>query len=100
MKALPSNSTVPWQVSVFPGFPVTGAALISTRLRQQRVIASNGYISPRADSGLGADRQMERLRDEGVEVVDMGGNGVVVNGRGGRYRVSIAQFGWFPEGLP
>jgi methylated-DNA-protein-cysteine methyltransferase-like protein len=67
---------------------------------QQRVIASNGYISPRGDGSLGAARQMERLREEGVEVVDMGGNGVVVNGRGGRYRVSIAQFGWFPEELP
>lgn len=69
-------------------------------MRRKRVIASNGYISPRGDSGLGADRQMERLREEGVEVIDIGGNGVVINGRGGRYRVSIAQFGWFPEQLP
>lgn len=42
---------------------------------------------------------MERLREEGVEVVDMGGNGVVVNGRGGRYRVSTAEFGWFPDSI-
>jgi hypothetical protein len=42
---------------------------------------------------------MERLTEEGVEVTDMGGNGVTTNGRGGRYRVSLAQYGWFPESL-
>lgn len=65
----------------------------------QRVIASTGYISPRGDNGTGAERQMERLTEEGVEVTDMGGNGVTINGRGGRYRVSLAQYGWFPESL-
>lgn len=59
------------------------------------MIGSTGYISPRGDSGLGAERQMERLREEGVEVDDGGGGGVGVRG-GGRFRVDLKRFGWFP----
>lgn len=62
----------------------------------QRVIGSTGFISPRGDDGHGAERQAERLREEGVEVTDVGGAGVGVRG-GGRLRVDMKVYGWFPE---
>jgi methylated-DNA-protein-cysteine methyltransferase-like protein len=60
------------------------------------VIGSTGFISPRGDDGHGAERQAERLREEGVEVTDAGGAGVGVRG-GGRLRVDMKVYGWFPE---
>lgn len=91
MKALPPNTSVPWQVRL-------SIPLLSPKvdLSKQRVIGSTGYISPRGDSGLGAERQMERLREEGVEAVDVGAGGVGTRG-GGRFRVDVKRFGWFPE---
>lgn len=58
----------------------------------QRVVNSKGGISPRGDSGLGAGRQVERLRAEGVEVTE---------GRGAEEAtVDFSQCGWFPNDLP
>ena len=58
----------------------------------QRVVNSKGGISPRGDSGLAADRQVDRLRSEGVEVNQ---------GRGlDEASVDFSRFGWFPENLP
>ena len=39
---------------------------------------------------------MQRLQEEGVEVMDVGGGGVGTRG-GGRFRVDVKRFGWFPE---
>ncbi|WRT68329.1 uncharacterized protein IL334_005305 [Kwoniella shivajii] len=57
LKALPSNTDVPWQ----------------------RVISSKGLISPRADLGLGVARQKDRLEQEGVEVETLMGGGEKVD---------------------
>ncbi|CAO1637966.1 unnamed protein product [Parajaminaea phylloscopi] len=66
----------------------------------QRVIGASGSISERGDDGHGAARQAERLRLEGVEVNDTLGEGVRTHAlSGGRYRVSLATYGWFPESV-
>lgn len=57
-------------------------------LPSQRVINSRGVISPRGDLGLGVARQKDRLEAEGVEVVAVSGIGE---------RVSLRDYGWFPE---
>jgi methylated-DNA-protein-cysteine methyltransferase related protein len=58
----------------------------------QRVINAKGGISARGDNGLAANRQVQKLRDEGVEVID---------GRGlDEAHVDFGQFGWFPARLP
>ena len=58
----------------------------------QRVVNSKGGISPRGDGGLAANRQVERLRSEGVEVEE---------GRGAsESTVDFSRFGWFPDELP
>jgi hypothetical protein len=48
----------------------------------QRVLSSSGAISPRGDDGGGARAQAERLRGEGVEVIEPPGISA--------YRVSLA----------
>ncbi|KAE8270925.1 hypothetical protein A4X09_0g1407 [Tilletia walkeri] len=63
----------------------------------QRVIGAGGIISERGDGGQGASRQAQALQAEGVEVTEAAGAGV---GTGGRWRVSIATYGWFPETAP
>lgn len=55
----------------------------------QRVLSASGKISPRGDAGEGALRQQVALEGEGVEVVNDEGLG----------RVSLAQYGWFPEAV-
>ena len=58
----------------------------------QRVVNSKGGISPRGDNGLGAARQVAKLRHEGVEVVD---------GRAGEESwVDLSTFGWNVSHLP
>jgi len=46
-------------------------------------------ISPRSDEGQGVARQKDRLEQEGVEVETLAGQG--------GERVSLRQYGWFPE---
>ena len=58
----------------------------------QRVINSKGGISPRGDGGLAANRQVAKLRGEGVEVTD--GRGIE------EAHVDFSRFGWFPDRLP
>ena len=58
----------------------------------QRIINSKGGISPRGDSGTAANRQVSRLRGEGVEVID--GRGIE------EAHVNFGHFGWFPSRLP
>jgi methylated-DNA-protein-cysteine methyltransferase related protein len=58
----------------------------------QRVINAKGGISERGDSGLAANRQVQKLRDEGVEVTE--GRGI------DQAHVDFGQFGWFPSRLP
>ena len=58
----------------------------------QRVVNSKGGISPRGDDGLGANRQAERLRAEGVEVQDARGIEEL--------RVDLGRYGWYPRRLP
>lgn len=58
----------------------------------QRVVNSKGGISPRGDSTLGAHRQVERLREEGVEVIEPRGLEEA--------SVDMTRVGWFPEDLP
>ncbi|KAF7845716.1 hypothetical protein BT93_L1005 [Corymbia citriodora subsp. variegata] len=58
----------------------------------QRVVNAKGGISPRGESGLGARRQADRLRAEGVEVDE---------GRGTEEAmVDLSRYGWFPDELP
>lgn len=59
----------------------------------QRVVNGKGGISPRGDSGLGAARQVQELRNEGVTVNDQG-NGLA------EPWVDLNQWGWFPDSLP
>lgn len=58
----------------------------------QRVINSKGGISARGDTGLAANRQVQRLRQEGVDVIE--GRGIDES------RVDFSRFGWFPNRLP
>lgn len=58
----------------------------------QRVINSKGGISARGDNGLAANRQVEKLRDEGVEVTE--GRGIE------EAHVDFGRYGWFPSRLP
>jgi methylated-DNA-protein-cysteine methyltransferase related protein len=58
----------------------------------QRVINSKGGISARGDGGLAANRQVQSLRDEGVEVTE--GRGIE------EAHVDLGQYGWFPARLP
>ncbi len=58
----------------------------------QRVVNSKGGISPRGDGGAAANRQAEKLRDEGVDVEDARGVEEMT--------VDLGRFGWFPERLP
>ncbi|KAH0582145.1 hypothetical protein H2248_011799 [Termitomyces sp. 'cryptogamus'] len=53
-----------------------------------RVIGSSGMISSRGPGTQGAQRQMDALVAEGVEVTD---------GQNGDMRVNFRQWGWFPE---
>lgn len=55
---------------------------------RQRVISAKGVISPRGDGGLGVQRQRTALEAEGVTVETVSGVGE---------RVSIREYGWFPE---
>ncbi|RXK41201.1 methylated-DNA-protein-cysteine methyltransferase [Tremella mesenterica] len=57
LKALPEDSTIPWQ----------------------RVINAKGQISPRGDAGLGVARQKDLLEAEGVQVNSVMGGGEVVD---------------------
>jgi methylated-DNA-protein-cysteine methyltransferase-like protein len=64
------------------------------------VIASSGFISPRGDGGLSVQRQREALLAEGVEVTTMTGGGVSINAHGGgKEKVDLKRYGWFPEAL-
>ncbi|RPB23474.1 MGMT family protein [Terfezia boudieri ATCC MYA-4762] len=58
----------------------------------QRVVASKGMVPKRYVSydPSGAGRQAQRLRAEGVEVIDVNGE----------FLVDLKGFGWFPERLP
>lgn len=67
-------------------------AFHSDNVPWQRVINSKGGISARGDAGLAANRQVEKLRAEGVEVVD--GRGIE------EAHVDFGRFGWFPDRLP
>lgn len=58
----------------------------------QRVINSRGGISARGDDGSSANRQVEKLRAEGVEVTE--GRGIE------EAHVDFGRFGWFPDRLP
>lgn len=58
----------------------------------QRVINSKGGISARGDDGSSANRQVEKLRAEGVEVTE--GRGIE------EAHVDFGRFGWFPDRLP
>ena len=58
----------------------------------QRVINSKGGISSRGDGGLAANRQVIKLREEGVEVTDARGIEEA--------HIDFSQFGWFPSRLP
>lgn len=58
----------------------------------QRVINAKGGISPRGDGGLAVNRQVQRLRAEGVEVSDA--RGIAEN------FVDLSRYGWFPKHLP
>jgi methylated-DNA-protein-cysteine methyltransferase related protein len=59
----------------------------------QRVVNAKGGISPRGDGGLGASRQVQRLRSEGVVVNDQG-NGIA------EAWVDLERWGWFPARIP
>ncbi|QRV95773.1 DNA-binding methylated-DNA-cysteine S-methyltransferase [Ceratobasidium sp. AG-Ba] len=71
LKFLPEDTDIPWQ----------------------RVIASNGTISSRGPGTTGADRQRQALEAEGVQV---GTPGMA----GGLARVSLGEYGWFPDPTP
>ena len=58
----------------------------------QRVVNAKGGISPRADGGLASQRQVQRLRREGVTVQD--GQGLEQDW------VDLREYGWFPKHLP
>jgi methylated-DNA-protein-cysteine methyltransferase related protein len=58
----------------------------------QRVVNSKGGISPRADDGSSANRQAEKLREEGVEVNEARGIEEMT--------VDLTTYGWFPDRLP
>ncbi|ETN42929.1 uncharacterized protein HMPREF1541_02087 [Cyphellophora europaea CBS 101466] len=58
----------------------------------QRIINSKGGISARGDNGLAASRQVQRLRDEGVQVTDARGIEEA--------HVDLGSYGWFPSRLP
>lgn len=58
----------------------------------QRVVNAKGGISPRGDGGLGASRQVMKLRAEGIEVTD---------GRAGEESlVDLSEIGWNVSRLP
>ncbi|BFZ60749.1 Alkyltransferase-like protein 1 [Saitoella coloradoensis] len=59
-----------------------------------RVVSSSGKISPR-ERMEGAREQASILREEGVEVVDVGIDERLEGGGGGK--VSLRMYGWFPE---
>jgi methylated-DNA-protein-cysteine methyltransferase-like protein len=62
------------------------------------VISSAGCISPRGDGGLSVQRQREALLAEGVQVVAVAGAGAGVNRYGGgKEKVDLERYGWFPE---
>ncbi|KAK0521396.1 Alkyltransferase-like protein 1 [Tilletia horrida] len=63
----------------------------------QRVVGAGGIISERGDGGQGAHRQAQALQAEGVEVTEAVGAGI---GTGGRWRVSMTTYGWFPTAAP
>lgn len=58
----------------------------------QRVINSKGGISARGDGGLAANRQVVKLRAEGVEVTEARGIEEA--------HVDFSRYGWFPDTLP
>ena len=58
----------------------------------QRVVNAKGGISPRGDSGLAANRQAVKLREEGVEVEEPRGIEEA--------HVDLSRYGWFPDRLP
>jgi methylated-DNA-protein-cysteine methyltransferase related protein len=75
-----------------PGDASTPSAIFNNEtVPWQRVINARGAISARGDGGLGARRQAEKLRLEGVAVSD--------RGPGHEAIVDLGKFGWFPTGL-
>ena len=60
----------------------------------QRIVNAKGGISARDADGVGAQRQAQRLRAEGVAVRNAAENS------GAQPSVDFAVCGWFPEGLP
>ncbi|KAB5590531.1 DNA-binding methylated-DNA-cysteine S-methyltransferase [Ceratobasidium theobromae] len=68
LKFLPDETDIPWH----------------------RVIASSGTISSRGPGTSGADRQRVALLAEDVQVNTPGPGG-------GLMRVSLAEYGWFPD---
>jgi methylated-DNA-protein-cysteine methyltransferase-like protein len=70
----------------------------TTCLLPERVISSAGFISPRGDGGLSVQRQREALIAEGVEVTTVAGGGASINAHGGgKEKVDLKRYGWFPE---
>ncbi|ORX86307.1 DNA binding methylated-DNA--cysteine S-methyltransferase [Basidiobolus meristosporus CBS 931.73] len=63
----------------------------------QRIVASNGNISPR-DNIESCYLQADLLREEGVIVAEPTIGPEFVGGGGGK--VDLAVFGWFPDRLP
>jgi methylated-DNA-protein-cysteine methyltransferase-like protein len=64
------------------------------------VISSSGFVSPRGDNGLSVQRQREALIAEGVEVNTVTGGGLSVNSHGGgKEKIDLKRYGWFPESV-
>ena len=59
----------------------------------QRVVNTKGGISPRGDGGTGVNRQVQRLRGEGITVNDQAA-GIA------EPWVDLGRCGWFPNALP
>lgn len=59
----------------------------------QRVVNAKGGISPRGDGGLGANRQVQSLRSEGIQVHDQ-------TNQIAESWVDLGRCGWFPSSIP
>ncbi|KAL9938968.1 hypothetical protein V8E36_001781 [Tilletia maclaganii] len=105
VRQIPVGSVTTYgHIAKLAGYPrhsrMVGAALkwlADDTVPWQRVVGAGGVISERGDGGQGAHRQAQALQAEGVEVTEAVGQGV---GTGGRWRVSMATYGWFPDAAP
>lgn len=88
LKYLPEDTDIPWQRVIASSGKSPPALRLFLFQQSCFESVSPGEISSRGPATTGAQRQADALALESVEVHE---------GAGGKLRVSLREYGWFPE---